>query len=231
MRFESYVVAELLQRLEQQSAELRPNAVEIATVLNKDNKDEYPTALEASAGLHRALDAFVAITEMLEDHIVAHDGMGELGESLGELELRARGMVLVAQIDRLSEVFGDHAVEARTRGWFIGKVQGITDVVAFVRGQLTKIHAMWMAYRQDQPLLPGMTDTDRANLYRTMVRVAQRAMRELWNEPELARFLDCGLAATDLVDVNLACKQIVSVLGLQIKPRRICATNGAAARR
>jgi len=78
MRDESYIVAELLQRWEQQGAALRPNAVEIATALNKDNRDEYPAARAASAELTRTLETFVATTEMLEGHVTARDGMGPL---------------------------------------------------------------------------------------------------------------------------------------------------------
>src|SRR5262245_44554443 len=112
MRMDSIVVAELLQRWEQQGAGLRPNAVEITAALNKDMRGGFPVALEASAELHKALDAFVATSEMLEEHVVTHDGMGNLGESLDELALRARAMVVIAQLDRLGAAFGDPVVEA-----------------------------------------------------------------------------------------------------------------------
>jgi hypothetical protein len=82
-----------------------------------------------------------------------------------------------------------------------------------------------------------MTETDRANIYRTVVRVAQRALCELPEEPEFARFLEHGRAANDLPDVQLACRQIVSVLGRRLDvgpgphvlptPRRLAATSGA----
>lgn len=227
MREESYIVAELLQRWEQQGAALRPNAVEIATALNKDNKDDYPAARAASAELTRTLETFVATTEMLEGHVTARDGMGPLGEALGELALRARAMVLVAQLDRLRDALQPPAAQARARDWFVGKRQNIGEVIGYVRNRLIQIHAMWLPYRRNQPQLPGITDNDRATLYGVMVRAAQRALRALWGEPDLARILECGLATTDLPEVYLSCQQIIAVLGLENKPRRLRAANGA----
>jgi hypothetical protein len=237
MRVECFLVAEMLQRLEQQGGAIRPRAVEVAAALSND---QYQAALEASTELTRVLDMFVTTTKVLLDHVVAHDGMGRLGGSFGELALRARGMVVNAQLGLLRNAFRDPVVQARTRGWFVDPVQGITDVEAFVHDRLSKIHAIWMPYRQDQPQIPGMTDSDRASLYRITVRVAQRAQRGLRDEPPLARFLDKGVAATDLHEVHLACKQIETVLCLQIdvegrhvllQPRLIHATNGAAEKR
>lgn len=219
MRSESYVVAEMLQRMEQQNQQLRPHAVEVAAALSKD---EYPTALQAAAELHHALDTFVATSEVLRGHIVAHDGMGKLGESLGELALRARTFVLVAQLDLLREELCDPAARMRTRGWFVGRFQGIADVDAFVRQRLDTIHGLWLPYRQDKPQPAGMTDADRVNLYRTMIRVAQRALHALRDEPDLARFLDSGLAATDMIQIHLACRQIVAMLGLQLDTEPTC---------
>ena len=127
------------------------------------------------------------------------------------------------------------------RGWFVAPLRGITDVRTRVLDRLTKIHAIWMPYRQDQPALPGMTDAERMTIYRTMVRVAQRALRNLRDEPDLARFLDRGIAATDLPEVHLPCRQIDTMLALQIdiepawspprKPGRIVAHNGAPEQR
>ena len=231
MRVESYVMAEMLQRLEQQNAILRPNAVEIVATLNRESSGEYPAVREATAELTRALDEFVATKETLAGHVVAHDGMGELGEALGELMLRARSMVVVAQVDRLREALAAPAAGARARSWFVGRCADVAEVAAFVRERVAKIHATWTPCRPGQPQTAGMTDDERAALYRMMVRVAQRALRELWHEPELARLLEHGLVATDLPEVHIACQQIVTVLGLEAKPRRVRLVNGAMERR
>src|ERR1700753_661791 len=109
MRLESYLVVEMLQRLEQQRGALRRHAVDIATALSKD---EYPTALDSSAEVHRVLDKFVATMDVIEDHIVAHDGLGALGESCGELTLRARVLVLGAQFDLLRDALRSPPIRA-----------------------------------------------------------------------------------------------------------------------
>lgn len=213
MGIESYLVAEMLQHLQKQGAMLRPHAAEIAMSLSKD---EFPEARDASAELFRTLDAFVSTTRILREHIVAQDGMGELGESIGELVLRARGMVLIDQLAVLCDALKDPAVREQTQRWFVGRCAGINDLVAFVHRRVEEIHATWTPYRPDRPARPGMTEPDRSSLYRTAVRVAQRAMSGLRDEPELARFLDEAAAATDLPEVHLPCERIDSVLDLEL---------------
>ena len=237
MTLESYLVAEMLQRLEQQGTVLRRQALDIATALSKD---EYPAALDVSAEVHRVLDKFVSTMEAIQDHIVAHDGLGQLGEAFGELTLRARALVFKTQLGVLRDALRSPAAQARVRGWFVESCPGIDPLTAFAYQRLTTIHAIWMPYREGQPQPPGMTDADRANIYRTVVRVAQRALCELPDEPELSRFLAHGMAANDLPEIQLACRQIVSVTGRPIdldlghgpgrhllrKPRRVLVANG-----
>lgn len=213
MGIESYLVTEMLQRLEAQGAMLRPHAAAIATSLSKD---EYPEAREASAGLLRALDGLVNTTKVLRDHVVATDGMGELGESLGELILRARGLVVLDQFNVLRHAMESPAARAWTQGWFGGRCQDIDGLVVFVRDRIAQIHATWTPYRADQPQPPGMTEPDRSSFYRTAIRVAQRALCELRDEPEPARFLDAGIAASEVPDLHEPCKRIDMVLGLQL---------------
>lgn len=213
MTLESYLVAEMLQRLEQQGTVLRRHALDIATALSKD---EYPAALDVSAEVHRVLDKFVSTMEAIQDHIVAHDGLGQLGEAFGELTLRARALVFKTQLGVFRDALRSPAAQARVRGWFVESCPGIDALTAFAHERLTTIHAIWMPYREGQRQPPGMTDTDRANIYRTVVRVAQRALCELPDEPELSRFVAHGMTANDLPEVQLACRQIVSVTGRPI---------------
>lgn len=237
MGIESYVVTEMLQRLEAQSAMLRPHAAEIATSLSKD---EYPEARNASAELLRVLDVFVNTERILREHVVATDGMGELGESLGELVLRARGMVIADQLAALRDALRDPGRRARAQAWFMGQFDDIDDLIAFVRDRIAQIHATWTPYRSDRPQRPGTTDTDRATFYRTAIRVAQRALTELRGEPDVSHFLDCGIAATDVPEIQEACKRIDLVLCLQLdgeagratgrKPRRNRTPNGVPER-
>jgi hypothetical protein len=238
MGIDSYVVAEMLQRLEQQNAALRPYVAEVAAAVNRD---QYSAALEASGELHRLLDMFVATTEVLQDHVVASDGLGELGESIAELTLRARGMVLVGQLALIKDALREPAARARTCGWFGGRFHGIDEMTAFIQERLTNIHEIWMPYRQDRLQPAGMTEAERVSVYRTVVRVAQRALCELRNEPEVARLLESGIAATDVPEIHVACKRIATVLSVQIdiqvgrptqpKPRRGQAMHNGAEKR
>jgi hypothetical protein len=212
MSLEVFFVAEMLQRLEQQGAAIRPQAVMIATALSNDR---YPVALEASAELHRALDAFVSTTARLQDHVVECDGMGKLGESIGELVLRARALVIKDQLDVLSVALRDPAVQVRVAGWFGEQLASIEQLRTHLHERMAKLHAGWLLYRPDQPGTPGMTEAERATAYRMMVRVAQRALGDLRNEPNVARFLAKGMEAHDIPEVNLACRQIDLVLGLE----------------
>jgi hypothetical protein len=235
MRLESYLVVELLQRLEQQGGALRRLAVEITTALGKD---EYPSAFESSADVHRVLDKFLSTTKVLKGHIITHDGMGALGDAFSELTLRARALVMITEFGLLRDALRSPTTRARTRDWFVEPYSGIDELTAFVRERLTSIHAIWGPYRESQPQPPGMSDADRGNIYRTVVRVAQRALCELPEEPALARFLECGFDAVDLPDVQLSCRQIVSVLSLELppgpsrqllrKPRRLAVMSDAA---
>jgi hypothetical protein len=237
MTLESYLVAEMLQRLEQQGTVLRRHAVDIATALNRD---EYPAALDVSAEAHGMLDKFVATMEAIADHVVAHDGLGQLGEAFGELTLRARAMVFKTQLGMFRDALSTPAARERVRGWFVDSCPEINALTAFAHDRLTTIHAIWTPYREGEPQPAGMTDADRANIYRTVVRVAQRTLCELPDEPEMSRFLAHGIAANDLPEIQLACRQIVSVTGrpldlgyghshvrhLARKPRRVLVANG-----
>src|SRR5215475_9061022 len=100
MGIESYVMTEMLQRLEAQGAMLRPQAAAIVTSLSND---EYSAARNASAELLRALDGVVNTIRILRDHVVATDGMGEIGDSFGELILRARGLIVLDQFNVLHQ--------------------------------------------------------------------------------------------------------------------------------
>ncbi len=233
MRVESYLVAELLQRMEQQNAALRPFTVDLVTNLNAD---DFSAALDASMELHRVLDSLVATRALLEDYVVAHDGMGAIGDSVGELALRARALLLTSEFDMLRQAIDDPAVHARSRNWFSGKFQSIADMIAFVRDGIAQVHAIWMPYRRDQRELPGITTAQRANVYRTMIQVAECTLRDLLREQELARFLARGAAANDLPELHLRCKRIVHVLRTEIdidpaarltrRPRRMLQAGG-----
>jgi hypothetical protein len=125
-------------------------------------------------------------------------------------------MVLVGQLTLIRDALRDPAARARASGWFGGRFHGIDEMTVFIQERLTHIHAIWMPYRQDRPQPAGMTEAERGSVYRTVVRVAQRALCELRDEPEVGRLLDSGLAATDVPEIHVACKRIATVLSAEI---------------
>lgn len=213
MRFDPRNVVELLLRLEQQGMAFRPLTAEFAAALSKG---DFQLALEISGRLHSVLESIVATKALIREHVLEADGLGEPGESLGELAIRARTMVILMDLGHLRDALRDEPLRARITGWFVGRFQGIDEVVAFFREGLDRINRIWRPYRQDQPLLSGMSCADRVTMYLTTIRIAQRALRELGDEPELAQLLEKGVAATDSPAVQIPCKRIVTVLGIQV---------------
>jgi hypothetical protein len=213
MRFDPRNVVELLLRLEQQGMAFRPLTAEVAAALNKG---DFQLALEISGRLHSVLESIVATKALIREHVLEADGLGEPGESLGELAIRARTMVILMELGHLRDALRDEPSRARITGWFAGRFQGIDDIVAFFRDGLDRINRIWRPYRQDQPLLSGMSCADRVTMYLTTIRIAQRALRELGDEPDLAQIFEKGVAASDSPAVQIACKRIVTVLGIQV---------------
>jgi hypothetical protein len=125
-------------------------------------------------------------------------------------------MVILMELGHLRDALRDEPSRARVTGWFAGRFQGIDDLVAFFRDGLDRINRIWRPYRQDQPLLSGMSCADRVTMYLTTIRIAQRALRELGDDPDLAQIFEKGVAASDSPAVQIACKRIVTVLGIQV---------------
>lgn len=213
MRFDPCKIVEMLQRLEQQGKVFRPLVAEVAAALSKG---EFQTALETNGRLHSVLESIVTARGLLREQVIHADGIGEPEQSLGELAIRAAGMVIIMEIGRVHDALRDPATLACTTAWFVGRFQRFDDVAAFLRDELCKINGIWKPYRQDQPQLTGVSDADRLTMYLTTVRIAQRALRELGQNRDVAYFLESGAGAANLPDVCTACMQIAIVLGLQI---------------
>lgn len=211
MGIESYVVAEMLLRLEEHNAVLKPQFAEVAAAMHCG---DWANALSASGELSRILDVLVTATNSLEDYVVAHDGFGATGDSVLELGLRARSMVLLAQLDVLRQAAVKPETSTRMSAWF-GHFNSFDGIDAFIRQSIEEVHRIWRPFATNQPPSQGMTLSEQASVYRTMVQVAHRQMRVLVDNRTLTAFLDKGIAATDIPDVHLACKRIASVLATE----------------
>src|SRR5262249_1887626 len=104
----------------------------------------------------------------------------------------------------------------RAQGWFVGCFASIENVAAFFHDELFKINSIWTQYRETQAQAAGMSSADRTTLYRAAVRVAQRALRELRDHPDVAYLLSAGLAGTDWPEAQGAFTEIAAALAVQV---------------
>ena len=212
MRFESYMITELLQHLEQRGPVLHSQLIDAVGAIERD---QYAEALDAVAKLQSMLQVIISTRSVLREQIIG-DGIGEVGDSLEEIGLRARGVVILAQLDRLRDAFRDPMVRGRTAAWFLGEIQTIDDLAALVHERLRKIHAIWMPYRRGYPQSRGLSHGDQVAMFRIKMRMAQRALHDLGDEPEVAHFLRHAVAASGIPEVHLAAKQLVDALAVPL---------------
>jgi hypothetical protein len=213
VRAESLSVLNMLRDLEQQVEVYRRHAAHVASSLGGGH---FAAAREAADALRQALDAIMATTSALQGYIVPLDGLGATVESLTELAIRARRMVVVAQTDVLREVLRGPVAAERSQGWFIGRFRHVDHVADFFTNEFYRINCLWIQYRRDDQRAAAMESEDRVTLYQTALRVAQQAMRGLGNDPALAQFLRKGTAADSWPEVQAACMQIAAALTIQI---------------
>jgi hypothetical protein len=213
MTSESLSVLDMLRGLEQQVGEYHRHAVQIAAAISGGH---LVLAREAADALLRVLDAIVQMTTKLQPCVVPVDGLGEAMESLTELAIRARRMVITGHVDVLRDVLRGSAADGRARGWFGGRFRHIDHVSDFLANEFYRINCLWMQYRGDDRRAARMAITDRVTLYKTALCVAQQAMQELGADPALAHLLKKGTAASDWPEVQNACAQITAALAIQI---------------
>lgn len=213
MRFQSSVVVETLQGLQRQLAVHRDPLAQVATALSAGH---FGPALKAAEKLRDALAVVVSQYQRLHANVVPVDDMGSEVESVGELALRARRMVIVDRLGYLRDLLREPTAGERAQPWFVGNFESIDDVSVFFADELARINRIWTPYRQNHENTAGMSSTDRITMYRASVRVAQRALRDLRKHPDLAYLLQSGLDAVDWPEVLTAVSEIVVALAVQI---------------
>jgi hypothetical protein len=174
-------------------------------------------AVGASGALHRALESIIEIKAHLSGYVMPADGLGDVGDCLGELAIRSRALVVADQLARLRDALRDPAVRARTAGWFVRRFQHIDNVASFVQDELQRVHSVWTPYRP-RPATDGGNPTDRLEVYRYRVTVhlAQQALEEVASEPDLAHFLNCAASALDCPELRSASKTMLTALAIRI---------------
>lgn len=209
MKFESVGVLNMLRDLEQQVKIYRCHTARVASTLDEG---QFAAVREATDALRGVLDVILDMTSTLQACIIPLDGLGDTVESLAELAIRARRMVVVAQTDMLRDVLRGPVAAERTRGWFLGRFRHVDHVADFFASEFYQINNIWLQYRRDDRRAARMESEDRIILYKTALRVADQAVRNLGNDPALAQFLKKGAAAENWPEVKSACMEIAVAL-------------------
>jgi hypothetical protein len=211
MKFQSGVVVDTLIALERQLADHREPLTRMIAELTSHR---YAPALEAAEKVRYSLAILVTLYHRLHANVVLADGMGPV-ESVGELALRGRRMVILTELGHLRDLLCDCDADARARGWFVGQFQNIDDVLAYAQVELAKIVAI--CARQPQRLVAeAPASANRTALYYSTVGVAQRALSDLRDDPDFAYFLRTGHMTAGWPEAAAAFRRIDAALAVHI---------------
>jgi hypothetical protein len=213
MRFQSGVVIASLQALAEQLGAHRGFFADVAVALEREG---YPAAQEATHKLLHALGLVVSMTARLHANVVPIDELGEPVESLAELALRARSMVVMARAGFIRELLRDKPAQERAQAWLVGRDGSVGELMASIHDQVRRIHRVWTPHRRGGAGLGRSSDNDRTAFYHQSIRLAHRQLRSLGNSPGLAHFLARGVAAADWAEMSTACREIVAALAVEV---------------
>jgi len=102
----------------------------------------------------------------------------------------------------------------RARALFTGRLENIDDVAAFVHGEFFRINDLWMRHRCCGA--QGAAATRNRGIYLAAVGTAQRAVRAIGDDPDLAHFLREGATFVDWPAVHRGCTQISAAVNINI---------------
>ena len=213
MRFQSDVVVETLQGLERDLTEHRAHLAQMTTALSGGR---FSLALEVADKLRDGLARVDAMYKRLHANVVPADDLGSCMESLGELALRGRRMVILAQLGQLRTLLREPGAAARTQGWFVGEFRNIDDVDRYFDEVFRKINGIWMQFREDPAEVSGVPRMERFTLQRTAVLAAQRALGDVRHHADLAHLLRAGLDTADWPAALAAFTAVVVAISVQI---------------
>jgi hypothetical protein len=194
----------LLQHLTelQQQIEDVPQCAE-SLRLAMDSHD-LATCLGARLDAERHLCAIAVTTAHIKARVVAADQLGAQVDSLSELVLRAVRIIVLADLALLREVTSGPSACGRSVAVFRAPLDSIDAVASALGAELDRFTERWIGYR-------GLRRVDRA-AYRTALRIAHAAMRQLGRESDAARFLREGRARTDWTALHAVCTRMLAAL-------------------
>jgi hypothetical protein len=197
--------------MEVQIAEFR---VHTAALANAFSRGDIALVVRATGDASRVFNSIAAAMIGLKDEVIPADGLGNAMGSLAELVIRAVRMVVAVQVSDLRDVVRGPAAMHRARALFTGRFQNIDDVAAFVHGEFYRINDLWMRHRCGGE--QGAATTRNRVIYLAAVGAAQRAVRAVGADPDLAHFLREGATCVDWPAVHRGCTQISAAVHINI---------------
>jgi len=204
------LVVGALQRLEQQMSNLRCRARELSKA---ENSGDLAFAVLATEGTRQALGTIAATMINLKRQVVPADGLGATLESSGELVIRAARMVMIEQVRQLRLAISGLTARERACAAFAAWSHDVSAASSFLDDRLQQIDDIWMPYRRTGPTTAVYGNRV---LYRAAICVAQRAMRELGNDPGFGCFLREGVTRMEWPVVRRAVASILAMVTLHI---------------
>lgn len=201
MTLDSLAILSHLQALERQLAE----APRHDQALRAARAGDRQAAQRAASQAERHVRAMAITVGQLKAEVVSADDLGAALESLSELALRAARMVVLAELETLRVLVGEHG-SSRLLSW--GRFRDIEDLTDCVRAELDRIARL------------GGADRDRSRTerpaYRVALQTAHAAMRKLGTASEVARFLWEGRRRADWPALRAVCIRISAALTLRL---------------
>jgi hypothetical protein len=203
MTFDSISVIERLQDLERQIAGTPRYVDSLQRAFAQGDRADILYNLVHS---ERHLRAMATTTACIRDQVIEMDGLGGMVGSLAELVLRAVRMVLLSELEALSDLMRGAVRRGRSTRLFGGRFPTVDDLASFVRAELDRITRMW---NRDRPWI------DRG-AFRAALRDAAQAIRHLGEVPELSCFLRDGAVRGDCPALLRACRRLRAALDIRI---------------
>jgi hypothetical protein len=211
MRFRSEVVIRGLQELEQEITCFRGH---VRTAIAAFNRGDVASAAAEMRSARRRFEIISTTTMGLKGEVIPADGLGDTMDSLAELVIRATRMAIEVQLSDLSTEIRVAAARDRARAMFAGRFQNIDEVAAFIHDEFCRINGIWMRYRSGGERSAAASEN--RLLYRAAMRAAQRAVRDIGGDRDLAHFLREGVTRIEWPGVHHACAQIVAAISVNI---------------
>jgi hypothetical protein len=210
MRFSSTLAIFALRALEQSMTELRHHA---RTLGEARIQNDLAGSIQATEAARRTLGIITEQVCELRRSILAFDQLGS-AESVGEVVVRASRIILTKQVDRLQNSARRLRPSSNNSIPVWQWTRQAENLTPHLNLRLLRVESAWLPYRNSGHSQPSAMSY--RMLYRIGVRSSQYLLKEIGADPELARFLEEGMAISGWPDVARACARILAVTRIDV---------------